>query len=90
MKFAYASGDRPLPGFTIKRGIGVGGFGEVYFATSDAGKEVALKRVQRNLEIEVRGVTQCLNLRHSNLIEMNTTTTARKRSTTRMRSWRRC
>lgn len=70
MKFAYASGDRPLPGYTIKRGIGVGGFGEVYFATSDAGKEVALKRVQRNLEIEVRGVTQCLNLRHSNLIDL--------------------
>lgn len=70
MKFAYASGASPLNGYTIKRGIGIGGFGEVYFATSDAGKEVALKRIQRNLEIELRGVTQCLNLRHANLIDL--------------------
>ena len=37
-------------------------------ATSDAGKEVALKRIQRNLDVEIRGVTQCLNLKHPNLI----------------------
>ena len=41
MKFTYTSGSRPLDGYTIKRGIGQGGFGEVYYATSDAGKEVA-------------------------------------------------
>lgn len=70
MKFIYATGARPLDGYTIKRGIGVGGFGEVYFATSDAGKEVALKRVQRNLDVEIRGVTQCLNLKHANLISI--------------------
>jgi len=68
MKFVYASGSRPLDGFTIKRGVGVGGFGEVYFALSDAGKEVALKRVQRNLDVELRGVSQCLNLKHPNLL----------------------
>ena len=68
MKFAYASGSRPLEGYTIKRGIGVGGFGEVYFALSDAGKEVALKRVQRHLDVELRGVSQCMNLKHGNLI----------------------
>ena len=68
MKFIYASGARPLEGYTIKRGVGIGGFGEVYFATSDAGKEVALKRIQRNLDVEIRGVTQCLNLKHPNLI----------------------
>jgi hypothetical protein len=70
MKFIYASGARPLEGYTIKRGVGIGGFGEVYFATSDAGKEVALKRIQRNLEVEIRGVTQCLNLKHPNLISI--------------------
>ena len=70
MKFAHASGSRPLDGYTIKRGIGIGGFGEVYFATSDAGKEVALKRIQRNLDIELRGVSQCLNLKHVNLISL--------------------
>jgi hypothetical protein len=68
MKFAYPSGSRPLEGYTVKRGVGRGGFGEVYFATSDAGKEVALKLIRRNLEVELRGVTQCLNLKHSNLI----------------------
>jgi hypothetical protein len=70
MRFAYTSGSRPLDGFTIKRGIGVGGFGEVYFATSDAGKEVALKHIQRHLDIELRGVTQCLNLKHVNLLAL--------------------
>lgn len=70
MKFQYSSGSRPLEGYTIKRGIGKGGFGEVYFATSDAGKEVALKHVERNLEIELRGVSQCLNLKHVNLIDL--------------------
>ncbi|MFO0868949.1 MAG: serine/threonine-protein kinase [Pirellulales bacterium] len=70
MKFNYATGARPLDGFTIKRGIGVGGFGEVYYALSDAGKEVALKRVQRHLDIELRGVGQCLNLKHPNLVSL--------------------
>ncbi|HAC91539.1 MAG TPA: serine/threonine protein kinase, partial [Planctomycetaceae bacterium] len=70
MKFRYASGDQPLSGFTIKRGVGVGGFGEVYFALSDSGKEVALKQIQRNLDIEVRGVRQCMNLKHPNLIAL--------------------
>ena len=70
MRFAYLSGSRPLDGYTIKRGIGAGGFGEVYFAVSDAGKEVALKRIQRNLDVEIRGVTQCLNLKHPHLISL--------------------
>ena len=46
MKFTYASGAKPLDGYTIKRGVGKGGFGEVYFAVSDGGKEVALKLVR--------------------------------------------
>jgi len=70
MRYAYASGSTPLPGYTIKRGVGRGGFGEVYFAVSDAGKEVALKLIRRNLEVELRGVTQCLNLKHHNLIAL--------------------
>ncbi|HQU42044.1 MAG TPA: serine/threonine-protein kinase [Pirellulales bacterium] len=70
MKFTYASGSRPLEGYTLKRGIGRGGFGEVYYATSDAGKEVALKLIRRNLDVELRGVTQCLNLKHPNLLSL--------------------
>jgi serine/threonine protein kinase len=69
-RFAYASGDRPLDGYTIKRGIGRGGFGEVYYALSDGGKEVALKLICRNLEVELRGVTQCLNIKHPNLLSL--------------------
>lgn len=68
MKFLYGNGQRPLEGYVIRRGIGIGGFGEVYFAESDSGKEVALKRIQKNLDVEIRGVRHCLNLRHPNLV----------------------
>lgn len=70
MRFTYSSGLRPLEGYTIKRGIGMGGFGEVYLAVSDGGKEVALKQIRGNLEIELRGVAQCLNLKHPNLVHL--------------------
>lgn len=69
-RFKYGQGETPLAGYTIERGIGIGGFGEVYFAISDAGKEVALKRIQRNLDVELRGVQNCLNLKHMNLISL--------------------
>ncbi len=70
MKFSYPDGSRPLDGFTIERGIGAGGFGEVYCAVSDIGKRVALKKIQRNLDIELRGVRQCINIKHINLISL--------------------
>jgi serine/threonine protein kinase len=71
MKFLYNSGQRPLDGYTLKRGIGRGGFGEVYYAVSDGGKEVALKLVRGgNLEIELRGMAQCLNLKHPHLVSL--------------------
>src|SRR5437867_9352270 len=70
MKFTYNSGARVLDGYTLKRGIGHGGFGEVYYALSDGGKEVALKLVRSNLEIELRGMAQCLNLKHPNLVAL--------------------
>lgn len=70
MTFTYPPGSQPLPRHTIRRGIGVGGFGEVYFAVNDAGKEVAIKRIQRNLEIELRGASHCLNLKHPNLVSL--------------------
>ena len=64
------AGARPLGGYAIKRGVGSGGFGEVYYATSDAGKEVALKLIRRNLDTELRGMRQCLNLKHPNLLSL--------------------
>ncbi len=70
MSFSYPPGSMPLPPYRIRRGIGMGGFGEVYFALSEAGKEVALKRVQRNLDVELRGVSHCLNLKHANLVSL--------------------
>src|SRR5262249_41007156 len=68
MKFTYSSGQRPLDGYTLKRGIGRGGFGEVYFGVSDGGKEVALKVLRTNREVELRGMAQCLNLKHPHLV----------------------
>src|SRR6202035_3448618 len=70
MKFTYSSGQRPLDGYTIKRGIGRGGFGEVYYGLSDGGKEVALKLIRGNLDIELRGMSQCLNFKHPNLVNL--------------------
>jgi hypothetical protein len=67
-RYTYSSGARPLDGYTIKRAIGRGGFGEVYYATSDSGKEVALKLILRNLDVERRGVMQCMNLKCPNLL----------------------
>jgi hypothetical protein len=71
MKFTYNSGERVLDGYTLKRGIGRGGFGEVFYAISDGGKEVALKLVRgNNLDVELRGMAQCLNLKHPNLLTL--------------------
>jgi hypothetical protein len=67
-RYTFSSGARPLDGYMIKRAIGRGGFGEVYYATSDAGKEVALKLILRNLDVERRGVIQCMNLKCPNLL----------------------
>ena len=68
MKFTFAPESRPLEGYTIKRAIHRGGFGEVYYALTDAGREVALKLLQNNTDVELRGVQQCLNLSHPNLV----------------------
>lgn len=37
--FKYRQGDRPLDGYTIEYGLGRGGFGEVYYAVSDSGRD---------------------------------------------------
>jgi eukaryotic-like serine/threonine-protein kinase len=71
MKFRYEPESKPLDGYTIKRAIQRGGFGEVYYALSDAGKEVALKLLHGDSElsdVELRGVSECLNLKHQNLM----------------------
>ena len=71
MQFQCSPGTRVADRYTIRRGIGVGGFGEVYFAISEGGKEVALKQIQRNWEVELRGARHCLNLKHPNLVSLH-------------------
>jgi len=71
MAFTFKQGDRPLSGYTIQRGVGRGGFGEVYYATSDGGKEVALKYLRDNPQVELRGVQHCLNLKSPHLVAIH-------------------
>lgn len=66
--FRYRYGDRPLDGYTIEHGVGRGGFGEVYYAVSDSGRQVALKVVQNYEEIELRGIGHCMNLKSPHLV----------------------
>lgn len=66
--YRYKHGDRPLDGYTIQRAAGRGGFGEVYYAVSDGGREVALKVVQAFEDVELRGIGQCMNLKSPHLV----------------------
>jgi len=66
--YRYQRGDRPLEGYMIEHAVGRGGFGEVYYAVSDSGKQVALKAVQNYEDIELRGSTHCMNLKSPHLV----------------------
>lgn len=66
--YQYKYGDRPLEGYTIERAAGRGGFGEVYYAVSDSGRQVALKVIQSYEQIELRGISQCMNLKSPHLV----------------------
>lgn len=70
MAYTFKHGDRPLDGYTMQRGIGRGGFGEVYYAISDGGREVAIKYLRDNAEIELRGVTACMNMKSPHLVSI--------------------
>ena len=67
-RYQYQHGDRPLEGYTIQRAAGRGGFGEVYYAVSDSGREVAIKAIQNYEQIELRGISQCMNLKSPHLV----------------------
>jgi len=66
--YTYKYGDRPLDGITIQRAVGRGGFGEVYYAVADSGKQIAVKYLRENPEVELRGIAQVMNLKSPNLI----------------------
>jgi serine/threonine protein kinase len=50
--------------------VGRGGFGEVYYAISDGGREVALKYLKENPQVELRGVSHCINLKSPHLVSI--------------------
>lgn len=66
--YRYKKGDQPLDGYTIEYALGRGGFGEVYFAISDSGREVALKAVHNYEDVELRGISHCMNLKSPHLV----------------------
>ena len=66
--YRYQQGDQPLEGYTIQYALGRGGFGEVYFGISDSGREVALKAVQNYEDVELRGISHCMNLKSPHLV----------------------
>ena len=68
--YHFQAGDRPFPGMQIVRPVDCGGFGEVYAGVTDQGKQVALKWLWRNPAVELRGVRECLNLRHTHLVQV--------------------
>ena len=68
MAYTFKHGDRPIDGYTIQRAVGRGGFGEVYYAISDGGREVALKYLRDNPQVELRGVSNCINLKSPYLV----------------------
>jgi len=70
MSFRFRHGDRLLDGYTIQRGVGRGAFGEVYYAISDGGREVALKAILQNQDIELRGIQHCINLKSPHLVSI--------------------
>ena len=68
MAYTFKHGDRPIDGYTIQRAVGRGGFGEVYYAISDGGREVAIKYLRDNPQVELRGVSNCINLKSPHLV----------------------
>ena len=68
--YRYKHGDRPLDGYTVQRAAGRGAFGEVYYAISDSGREVALKVVNAYEQVELRGIGQCMNLKSPHLVSV--------------------
>ncbi len=68
MAYTFRYGDRPIDGITVQRAVGRGGFGEVYYALTDSGKQVALKYLRDNPEVELRGISHVMNLKSPHLI----------------------
>src|SRR4051812_41485749 len=68
--FQYKHGDKPLEGFTIQRAAGRGGFGEFCSAVGDSGGGLSLRAVTGYEQIELRGISQCMNLKNPHLVSI--------------------
>ena len=68
-KSILRTNEQPLPRYALHRLIGTGGLGEVHFAISDAGKEVALKLFTNACRVH-HGARTILNLSHPNLVHL--------------------
>ncbi len=68
MAYTFKHGDRPIEGITVQRAVGRGGFGEVYYALTDSGKQVAIKYLRDNPEVELRGISHVMNLKSPHLV----------------------
>jgi hypothetical protein len=66
--YTFKHGDQPLEGVTVQRAVGRGGFGEVYYALTDSGKQVALKYLRENADVELRGIGHVMNLKSPHLV----------------------
>ena len=60
MAFVFKHGDRPLEGYTIQRGVGRGGFGEVYYAISGSWDEPSVESTDTDAFISSGELASCL------------------------------
>ena len=69
----YTVGDEPIPGYRLTRFLGVGGYGQVWAASSPGGIDIALKALSvtgTRGGKELRGVGLVKKLRHPNLVPL--------------------
>ena len=71
------TGLEPIPGYTLKRKLGEGGFGAVWSATSPPGEPVALKFIDCQgkpgsaIASEIRMMRSLKDVRHPNFIHLH-------------------
>src|SRR5512135_859719 len=73
MSLNLGVGGAPVPGYTLVRKLGQGGFGEVWEAEAPGGVRVALKFIRLDTAQagpELRGLEVIRNIRHPHLLDV--------------------